>query len=303
MKLLCFNKFLEVSIGLQSEWSLLQRISNLKFCLVVLPYPQRVMLNMLHMRGLISPAGAAQRIIQRLRDRLDKLQASKKSTWVQLELAVTICKQHQKKRQSRSVSMNWQIACNASIPWVLELPASHQGIAKRTARYIPWDWALACRRHCFNAWPQMDMEQRTSLLMDWFFWGGKISWGPISPSKCDHMLSIFLKCVSTYPKFPIEFLYDEIIVFSGKSDSKEMLIHHVFSTENYGLWYFALPLCQLRILRGTGLRFESKWREGKICLKLWFTRQEKRKPCRSLVMLHLVLWVAICGIFMYICSC
>lgn len=56
MKLLCFNKFLEVSIGLQSGWSLLQRISNLKFCLVVLPYPQRVMLSM---RGLISPAGAA----------------------------------------------------------------------------------------------------------------------------------------------------------------------------------------------------------------------------------------------------
>ena len=45
----------------------------------------------------------------------------------------------------------------------------------------------------------------------------------------------FFSCVSTYPKFPIEFLYDEIIVFSGESDSKEMLIHEhmFFSTENY----------------------------------------------------------------------
>lgn len=223
MKLLCFNKFLEVSIGLQSGWSLFQRISNLKFCLVVLPYPQRVMLNM---RRLISPAGAAQRIIQRLRDRLDKLQASKKSTWVQLELAVTICKQHQKQRQSRSVSMNWQIACNASIPWVLELPASHQGIAKRTARYIPWDWALACRRHCFNAWPHMDMEQRTSLLMDWFFLGREdFLKSNFTLKMWPYFVNFFKWKFQLILNFLLNFCNDEIIVFSGKSDSKEMLIH------------------------------------------------------------------------------
>ena len=30
-----------------------------------------------------------------------------------------------------------------------------------------------CRPHCFNAWPQRDMEQRTSLLMDWVFGGAR----------------------------------------------------------------------------------------------------------------------------------
>ena len=87
----------------------------------------------------------------------------------------------------------------------------------------------------------MDMEQRTSLLMDCFFWGGKISW--------------------TYPKFPIEFLYDEIIVFSGESDSKEMLIHSHMLKIMFVI--FHTPTYQLRILRGSGLRFESKEREGK----------------------------------------
>ena len=46
----------------------------------------------------------------------------------------------------------------------------------------------------------------------------------------------FFSCVSTYPKFPIEFLYDERNhSFSGASDSKEFFIHEdmFFSTENY----------------------------------------------------------------------
>lgn len=64
----------------------------------------------------------------------------------------------------------------------------------------------------------MDMEQRTSLLMDWCFLGRedflKVQF---HPENVTIFLSIFVKCVSTYPKFPIEFLYDEIIVFSGKS--------------------------------------------------------------------------------------
>lgn len=108
----------------------------------------------------------------------------------------------------------------------------------------------------------MDMEQRTSLLMDWCFLGRedflKVQF---HPENVTIFLSIFVKCVSTYPKFPIEFLYDEIIVFSGKSDSKEMLIYTCTHVENYvcDISHSQLAAAYSGGNRGgTGLRFESK---------------------------------------------
>lgn len=197
--------------------------------------------------------------------------------------------------------MNWQIACNASIPWVLELPASHQGIAKRTARYIPWDWALACRRHCFNAWPHMDMEQRTSLLMDWFFLGREDFLRSKFALKMWPYFVIFFHVFQLILNFLLNFcMMKEIIVFLGRPIQKNFLyMKTCFFQRKIMFVIFHTPTYQLRILGETGLRFESKWREGKICLKLWFTRQEKKKPCRSLVMLHLVLLS--CNLW-YICS-
>lgn len=162
---------------------------------------------MLNMRGLISPAGAASKDFE-----IDL-------TNYRLQKSVPECSLNARWQYANSTKKSKKNHNQGQSPWIdrlhamlafLELPASHQGIAKRTARYIPWDWALACRRHCFNAWRQMDMEQRTSLLMDWFFWGGKISWGPISPLECDHFCChFFLNVFQLILNFLLNFLYDE----------------------------------------------------------------------------------------------